>query len=555
MIRERSKGATKDDVARVLQAFSRAVETRKLHPGNGAVLTRALGDLQHAMEGILTAVPELLLLVEPEALLFSGSPVLEGPSPSGSIPLVLFRDGIRKLFFKRGVTRTEMEVLVSATARGLSFGGIGDDVVSSLWQHNLTHLRYELADTTVDSRGDNAKDVAEELNAVVASMAGDQEGQKSEGIVAAIVEGSDSDAFQPLERFVDAPAYREELLRELSEENEATVAARAQAVLLRVWREAKAAEDGAAARRALLKMFDTALVEDDVGRAAAIAASVRDLPDETAGKDAWLEEASTEPRLRRMVGTLSDQPARLEEVLSLVDAFGRPAVPAMLAILPALGEAAHRRALSERIVQYGVDDLEAIKNLINREPSYLAAEAIFILGRTATPEAQAAIRDARVHPRLYVRLALVEMLRQVPAELALQIALDLLARETDPKVLAATARALPRYKTKETVEALENAAVKLAERPLPFDTKLAILAGYAAVSQGRAVPLLVRYVKRGEGLLARKDAEELAAAALRALGVVRGHKTSDLLAKASESRSKLVKETAIELIEQQKEQR
>lgn len=544
MIRERTKGATKDDVARVLQAFSRAADTLRLHPGNAAVLVRAMSDLHHSLEGVLTSIPELILDVEPEALRYAGNPVLDGPSPSGSIPLLLFRDGIRKLSFKRGITPAELEVLVSATAQGLSFGGIGDDVVSSLWRHELQHVGYEVADALVDCSGDEAQGVVTELDSIVAEIStGEQSASSSDG------------AFRPSPAFQDAPAYRDDLLRELAEEDEHDVADRARAVLVRAWKHATAPDDRAAASDTLLKMFDSALVSDDPGLAAAIAESVRALPDQVDGRDAWLEQAAAEARLRRIVSMVADQPARLDEVLAVVDAVGRHAVPTLFALLPALAEPSHRRALSERIVQHGVDDLERVKELINREPSFVAAEAIFILGRLGTPEAQAAIRDARVHPRLHVRLALVEMLRQVPAELALQIALDLLTKETDPKVLAATARVLPRYKTKETAEALENTAAKLVDRPLPYETKLAILASYAAVAQAKAVPLLTRYVKRGEGLLARKDAEELAAAALRALGVVRGQKTSELLEKATASRSKLVKETAQELIDQQKEQR
>jgi HEAT repeat protein len=207
-----------------------------------------------------------------------------------------------------------------------------------------------------------------------------------------------------------------------------------------------------------------------------------------------------------------------------------------------------RRAMSERIVRYGVDDLGPVKELINREPTFLAQEAIFILGRIATPEAQTAIRDARVHPKLHVRLALVESLRNVPAELALGIALDLLAKEEDPKVLAATARSLQRYKTKETSDALDAAANRLPDRPLPYDTKLAILFSFASLNPGKALPLLARYVRRGEGLLVRRDAEELAAAAVRALGSIRGQRNSEIVEKATQSRSKLVREAAREVL-------
>jgi hypothetical protein len=320
-------------------------------------------------------------------------------------------------------------------------------------------------------------------------------------------------------------------------------------VLTRTWKEARREEDADVASATLLKMFDAALVHDDPNLANAIALLVRTLPLAADRVATWLKDAGSEARLRRLIPMLEEQPARQEEVMSVIDAIGRPTVPSLFALLPALSDAGLRRALSERIVRFGVDDLGPVKELINREPSFLAQEAIFILGRIATPEAQSAIRDARVHPKLHVRLALVESLRHVPAELALTVALDLLAKEEDAKVLAATARSLPRYKTKETADALDSAANRLPERALPYETKLAILIGFAAVNPTRAVPLLIRFVKRGDGMLVRKDAEELAAAAIRALGSIRGQRHQEVLEKAAQSRSKLVKEAAREVLQ------
>src|SRR5688572_1494183 len=133
MIRERGRGATTEEVTRTLQVFARAADTRKSYAANHAVVGRAISDLTHAFDSLLKEIPELVIDVGPDALSFQGERVLEGTE--GSIPLALYRDGVRRLSFVRGVTATELEVVVSATAQGLSFGGMGDDVVTSLWRH------------------------------------------------------------------------------------------------------------------------------------------------------------------------------------------------------------------------------------------------------------------------------------------------------------------------------------------------------------------------------------------------------------------------------------
>ncbi len=532
MIRERGKGVTADEVARTLQAFARAADSKKSYPARHAVVARAMTDLTQAFDALLKEIPEVTFDVGQDAITFQGEKVLEGTLPETSIPMALHRDGLRRIGFSRGLTAAELEVVVSATAQGLSFAGMGEDIVSTLWRYQLAHVWYLGSAEALDAR------LQGELESLVETL--DPGGDRTPS----------TEAFQPINRYASTPAYRDELLRELVLEDEHTVAGRATRVLMHAWREPRRPEDIEGTASILLKMFDAALVDDDARLATTIARAVKMLPDGTERAVTWLKEAGAEARLRRLIAMLADQPAQQEDVLGVIDAIGRPAVPALFALLPALTEPAHRRAVSERIVRYGVDDLGTVKELINRDPTFLAQEAIFILGRLATPEAQSSIRDARLHPKLHVRLALVESLRHVPAELALAIALELLQKEEDPKVLAATARSLPRYKTKETADALDTAANRLTERPLPFDTKLAILISFAAVNPGRAVPLLARYVKRGEGLLVRRDAEELAAAAVRALGSIRGQRTHEIVEKASQSRSKLVKEAARDVLQQ-----
>jgi hypothetical protein len=495
-----------------------------------------MSDLTHAFDALFKEQSEVTLEVGPDGLLFQGERVLEGAE--GSIPLALYRDGVRRLSFLRGVTAGELELVVDATAQGLSFGGMGDDIVSALWRQQLTHVRYEAADTSIEIGGDDAERLAAQIEEVMGDLA-----------VTDLASAPD-EPFQPIDEIVMAPAYRDELAKELEPEGERTVAERAARILTRAWKDAKQDQTAETSAATLLKMFDAALVEGDAALATAVARGVRTIPENDARATKWLAEAGSEARLRRLIPMIEEHPGRQDEVLEVIDALGKAAVPALFALLPGFPDVNPRRALSERIVRYGIEDLGPVKELINREPTFLAQEAIFILGRVATPEAQAAIRDARVHPKVHVRLALIELLRHVPAELALAIALELLNKEEDPKVLAATARSLPRYKTKETADALEIAATRLPDRPLPYDTKLAILGSFAAVNPAKALPLLVRYVKRGEGLLVRRDAEELAAAAIRALGTIRGQRNHEVVEKASHSRSKLIKEAARDVLQQ-----
>ncbi|MCA9549117.1 MAG: hypothetical protein KC933_03715, partial [Myxococcales bacterium] len=149
MVEERARGLTAKDVGRTLAAFSRVARARSLYQENSAALKRMRSDLFRGFQEILADRPVLSLRVRPEAFVFEDQVVLTDENPDQSIPFALYRDGIRRLDFSRGLEESELDTLLACTARGFHFTGLGDDIVSDLWRHDLEHIRYLVVDTSV----------------------------------------------------------------------------------------------------------------------------------------------------------------------------------------------------------------------------------------------------------------------------------------------------------------------------------------------------------------------------------------------------------------------
>src|SRR5687768_13336240 len=100
-----------------------------------AELVRSFGRLFEEAEAVT-------LSVRPDAFLFEDAVVLSEANAEPSVPFLFFRDGVRRIELVRGLTETELEILLDAAAAGMSRRGLDDDVVSILWRHQLEHLRY-----------------------------------------------------------------------------------------------------------------------------------------------------------------------------------------------------------------------------------------------------------------------------------------------------------------------------------------------------------------------------------------------------------------------------
>jgi hypothetical protein len=576
---ERGNAPVARDLGRLMQAFARTARARQLYSPNNMVLVRMLSELKRAFDEVLARQPELNLKVRSDALYFEDVPVLEESNPDDSLPFAFYRDGVRRLDFLRGLSLEELGVLVSAVARGFSYAGLGDDIVSELWQHDLEHIQYLVVDTSIvdaagvagqASQASEANDLDAQLQGLLLAIYGsssDDVGPRSlhldgsELAAKALAESIDAvdelaPGFHPPRNFVQPPAYQPTLQEQLQREGPERLAARAVNAALHALHAGASGPDQEGLLEALLRIFDAALVERDLRLATRVVAGVRSVPRPGRSLEAWLDEAVSEARLRQTAASFAATPAAEAEhlLVPFFRAAGARSVPTILAILPTVSDPAFRRALSELALELGIADLGPVRELLTNEQGYVANEALFLLSRLTSPEASALKREAEVHPRANVRIALLEMASELPPEEATEIALNLV-KDPEPRVRVAAARALGRLRTRLAALGLEGLVEAVTFESEALEVRRELLKSYAVLTQARALPVLIRHLKRGEGLLANREAEDLALLAIEALTLVRQPRSIEALKKACLARSKRVREGAHAALVAMKESR
>lgn len=127
---------------KVIENLLRARRATKIYQDGDPVAAKSIDDLYSELLKLLSFQDKVSFEVTIDSIHFELEEVFHSASLANNIPLFLFRDGIREVSFKKGLTRAEVSDLVSVLSGDLEREGKSDDVVTKLWDHDFAHIRF-----------------------------------------------------------------------------------------------------------------------------------------------------------------------------------------------------------------------------------------------------------------------------------------------------------------------------------------------------------------------------------------------------------------------------
>ena len=150
----------------IVTALLLATKMFSLYAEDHAHCQTALSRLHEQIEGFLSKGGNLVLQVDKERLLFGDQAVHKGSGKEGDIAYALFRDGVMELKFEKGLELEETKSFITILDQYKVLPAEAEgDIVTALWEAELPHIRYEAADTLLDTGSEAEAQAKERPNA------------------------------------------------------------------------------------------------------------------------------------------------------------------------------------------------------------------------------------------------------------------------------------------------------------------------------------------------------------------------------------------------------
>lgn len=130
------------EVKDIIQAVLKAKKTVRMYPENNPVYTKILDETFAKFDDFFNQRDELTLKIRQNEIFFDAEQVYYNPEKEDNFALFFFKDGLRELSFKKGLSALELEEFLKIISLDFEKDALDDDIVTLLWEKNYQNIKY-----------------------------------------------------------------------------------------------------------------------------------------------------------------------------------------------------------------------------------------------------------------------------------------------------------------------------------------------------------------------------------------------------------------------------
>ncbi|MBI5099956.1 MAG: HEAT repeat domain-containing protein [Nitrospirae bacterium] len=192
-------------VRNIIQAILKAKKIVNLYPENNPIYIKALKELSDRFSEFFQDNESLKLNIDKNTIFYDSESVYQNSAMLDNLALLFFKDGVRELTFKNGLTAKETEAFIKIISLDFEKDTIDEDVVTLFWEKDLDNIQYIVEDQFLsDDYEKKAMDelqqktsTPESIEEIYSAIFSEEEGSKNEIILPV----TDEDFHSLLEEF------------------------------------------------------------------------------------------------------------------------------------------------------------------------------------------------------------------------------------------------------------------------------------------------------------------------------------------------------------------
>ena len=153
----------------VIQAILKSKKILRMYPENNPIYVKTLEDAYNKVREFFYYNDELQLKIKQNEIYCGSEAVYSSSEKEDNLALFFFKDGLREITFKKGLTNDEMEAFLTVITLDFDTEVIDDDIVTLFWEKDFQNIQYVVDDAVLADEDDYepaaVKEAKEEMNA------------------------------------------------------------------------------------------------------------------------------------------------------------------------------------------------------------------------------------------------------------------------------------------------------------------------------------------------------------------------------------------------------
>ncbi len=496
--RDNGQSVGTSQVATILKRLAALLKNMRTYEPDSPVITKSFGILLTSLTQFLKNNESLTLLVREDTLAYGDSVCYSCADKHDSVAFALFRDGIRLITFRSGLSPCEVQDFVWAVHEARKADPYQADLVTILWEKDLAHIDYRAGDAYLE---DNERQKIEELaRKCTERRAHDKPGHGTltaefifnEMGLSITQEGTSLGRQSKSISEMDTQNF----IREILAEDETNLLKRCSDICSEIAYTADTDEMFNSVVSLLGRICERLVSSGDFLSACCIISELRLLAseDDTAvarrasiiDTISWLGEGRI---IRSIGGQLCDlTESRLDEVFAYLALMTPTAVGPLCDLLAESEQKGVRYLLCRAISIVARTDTDSLRRMMLDHRWYVVRNMVMIAGMIGSAEVMPLLRLVSSHREPRVRKEVARSLGRIRSEGSLDILRDLI-RDENKSVRRAAITATKEVGSDQAVSFLETLILDKAFGKKPQDEKKEIMITYGSLG-GQSFELL-----------------------------------------------------------------
>ncbi|RJQ50494.1 MAG: HEAT repeat domain-containing protein [Nitrospiraceae bacterium] len=135
-----------DKVKNIIRIIPKARKISRLYPQNNPVCMKTMQEVYDRFDDFFGNADTLRLQFGKNSIFYNSESVYHNPERMDNLALLFFKDGVRELTFKKGMTHAELGDFLRIISRDFDMD-MEDDLVTILWEKNFENISYVVEDS------------------------------------------------------------------------------------------------------------------------------------------------------------------------------------------------------------------------------------------------------------------------------------------------------------------------------------------------------------------------------------------------------------------------